>query len=94
MVDQRAPYVPDPASSGLGVSATVLLLDGLVVRHPPREQKTQGLPPSVPKSGHTSDFDVGTLLAALPRAGTKLGWQGVSILWLGEMANLICSLQV
>ena len=45
-------------------------------------------------SSHTSDLKIGTPVATLPgawryRVGTRTGWPGVSILWLGEVESLI-----
>ena len=49
-----------------------------------------------PGSSHTSDLKIGTPVATLPgtwrywvSAGT--GWPSASILWLGEMENLVCN---
>ena len=47
-------------------------------------------------SSHTSDWKIGTLVATLPGAWcyriiTGTGWPGVSVLWLGEIARLICN---
>ena len=75
-------------------------LIGLVVRRPPRERKIPSSNPTCAGnflgSSHTSDLKIGTPVATLPgawhykvRAGT--GRPGVSILWLGEMASLICN---
>ena len=57
-----------------------------------------GIKPSFPWSSHSSDLKIctGTLMAALP--GTwhdwvaRTGWTGVSVLWLGDIAWLICNL--
>ena len=45
-------------------------------------------------SSHTSDFEIGTPVAALPgawccRVSGGTGWPGVSILWLGEEESSI-----
>ena len=47
-------------------------------------------------SSHTSDFKIGTPVATLPgawrhRISSGTGWHGVNILWLGEVASLICN---
>ena len=47
-------------------------------------------------SGYTSDLNIGSPVATLPgawcyRVSTGTGQPGVSILWLGEVENLICS---
>ena len=47
-------------------------------------------------SSHTSDLKIGTPVATLPgawrsRISAGTGRPGVSILWLGEVENLICS---
>ena len=75
-------------------------LVGLVVRRPPREQKTLCSNPACSGifSGlsHTSDFKIGTPESTLPgtwhyRVNTGTGWASVSILWLGEMESLVCN---
>ena len=48
-------------------------------------------------SSHTSEIQIAILVSTLPdtwryRASTQTGWPDVSILWLGEIANLICNL--
>ena len=64
-------------------------LDGLVVRHPPRERKVPGSNPACggifSGSSHTSDLKIGTPVATLPgtwryRVSTGTGRPGVSIL--------------
>ena len=47
-------------------------------------------------SSHTSDLKIGTPVATLPgawhyRVSAGTGQPGVSILWLGEVENLICN---
>ena len=47
-------------------------------------------------SSHTSDFTAGTLPAALPDAWrygvcARTDWPGVSLLWCGQIATLICN---
>ena len=66
----------------------------------PRERK---IPSSNPACGgifsgssHTSGFKIGTPMAALPgawryRVSAGTGWPDVSVLWLGEMENLVCN---
>ena len=48
-------------------------------------------------SSDTSDAKIGTPVATLPciwcyRVSAGTGWPGVSVSWLGEIANLICNL--
>ena len=50
-------------------------------------------------SSHTNDLKIDNPVATLPgawycRVSTGTGWPGVSILWLGEVDSLICSLYV
>ena len=75
-------------------------LIGLVVRRPPRERKIPGSNPACAGifsgSSHTSDSKIGTPVATLPgawryRVSAGTGRPGVSILWLGEMENLVCN---
>ena len=45
---------------------------------------------------HTSDLQIGTVVATQPGAwrywvSAGTGWPGVSILWLGEVESLICN---
>ena len=75
-------------------------LVGLVVRRPPRERKVPGSNPACAAlfsgSSHTCDLNIGTPVATLPdawryRVSAGTSRPGVSILWLGEMENLICN---
>ena len=75
-------------------------LVGLVVRCPPRKPKIPGSNPTCTGmfsgSSHTSDSKIGTPVATLPGAwhykvSTGTGRPGVSILWLGEIEQLICN---
>ena len=75
-------------------------LVGSVVRRPPRERKIPGSNPACAGifsgSSHTSDFKIGTPVAALPgawryRVSAGTGRPGASILWLSEVESWICS---
>ena len=70
------------------------------LRRPPRERKIPGSNPACAGifsgSSHTSDFKIGTPVAALPgawrsRVSTGTGRPGVGILGLGEVESWICS---
>ena len=74
-------------------------LVGLVVRRSPWKRKILGSNPACARifSGwsHTNDLKIGTPVATLPgawhyRVSAGSGWPGVSILWWGEVENLIC----
>ena len=87
--------------SVLGSLSSLDRLVGLVVRRPPQERKVPGSNPAcagiLSGSSHTSDFKIGTAVATLPgawhyRVSAGTGRPGVSILWLGEVERLICSL--
>ena len=70
------------------------------LRRPPRERKVPGSNPACdeifPGSSHTSDFKIGTPVAALTgawryRVSAGTGRSGVSILYLGEVERWICN---
>ena len=65
-----------------------------MVRHPPGDWQTHNL--TFSWSSHTNDLKICALVATLlgawfDRVSATTGWPGVSILWLGEIASLICS---
>ena len=84
------PPLPPPLLKALrSVEAATLHPTGQRAQH----TTDWGLPAPDP----TSDLNMGTLVAPLPAAwqystSTWTGWPRISVLWLGEMVSVICSL--
>ena len=94
------PLPPPPKKTKTKTKQTKKRFSGLVVKasasraEDPRFES--GLRRIFPGSSHTSDFKIGTPVAALPDAGryrVSAGTDrpGVSILWLGEMESSFCN---